>query len=121
MMNGGIGIADLAEAVAGFIEEVSGGLDGRQAFHARVACNALAIIAREARQDPLPDETAFYARETGEIAAEACRAYCAAIRRGEVVAVDPGMLAQMSDFVAARLAVDNPKFSTLARLRALPR
>ena len=114
-----IGIAELAEAVAGFIEEVAGTLGGRPAFHAKVAQNALAIISREARSDALQAEGAFYRGQTAiddPVAAEAD--FCRRIRMGEIDA-DDELLRELSTFVAARLAVDNPKFSTLSRLKDL--
>ncbi|MEE4350852.1 MAG: DUF6285 domain-containing protein [Pacificimonas sp.] len=116
-----IGPAELAEAVSGFIEEIMPQLEGRQAFHAKVARNALAIISREVRDDPLPAERAYYAERTGVDGggAEAERAFCAALRTGEIDAGDPALLSDMTAFVAARLAVDNPKFSTLKRLKDL--
>ena len=116
-MTSTIGIAELAEAVSGFIEEVSDQLEGRQAFHAKVAQNALAIIAREARQDPLRAEAVYYQERTGKEGEEARQAFCASIRRGELDPGDPQLLADMERFVTARLAVDNPKFSTLRRLQ----
>ena len=111
---------DLAEAVSGFIEEISEHLEGRQAFHARVARNALAIVAREARQRPREAELAYYQERTGcadDAAPDA--EFAAAIRNGRIDTDDPEMLKSMTRFVAARLAVDNPKFSTLAILREL--
>ena len=119
-MSRGVQIADLADAIAGSIDEVSGALEGRQAFHARVAKNALAIIAREARQNPRPAELAYYREKTGcSDDADAALAFAEAIRNGDLDADDPEMLEALSGFIAARLAVDNPKFSTLARLKDL--
>ncbi len=110
-------IADLAEAVSGFLDEISDALDGRRAFHAKVARNALAIIAREDRARPLEAELAWYEDRTGEEGQAARAAFCRMIRQGRIASDDPDLLAKMAEFVTARLAVDNPKFSTLARLR----
>ena len=119
-MSRGIQIEDLAEAVAGYIDEISGKLEGRQAFHAKVAQNALAIIAREARQKPREAELAYYRERMGCSAdQDPAVAFAAGIRSGEVEPDDPDMLKKLAGFVAARLAVDNPKFSTLPRLREL--
>ncbi|HEX5616652.1 MAG TPA: DUF6285 domain-containing protein [Acidimicrobiia bacterium] len=41
--------AELVEAVREFLDDARGALDGRLAFHARVAANALAIVERELR------------------------------------------------------------------------
>ncbi|MGB7405666.1 MAG: DUF6285 domain-containing protein [Pacificimonas sp.] len=111
--------ADLVEAVAAFLDDVSGELSGRRAFHAKVARNALAIVLRELRDDPLATELAWYEDRTGESGEAARSAYCAQIRAGDVDPGDAALLAKMTEFVSARLAVDNPKFSTLQRLREL--
>lgn len=118
-MSSPIGIAELAEAVSGYLEEIMPELEGRQAFHGKVARNALGIIAREARADQMATERGYYAQRTGAAPEEAERAFCANIRSGEIDADDPELLEDMVIFVAARLAVDNPKFSTLERLKDL--
>lgn len=112
-MRSDIDIADLAEAVAAFIGELP--LKGRQAFHAKVAQNALAIVAREHRAPDLADESAFYVERTGADPAHARAAFCRRIRDGSLKGED--VLAELEPFILARLAVDNPKFPTLARLK----
>jgi hypothetical protein len=114
-MAGSIAAADLVDAVRGFLAEVEGELSGRRAFHAKVAANALAIVARELRQQPGNIEAAAFAR-LGVDAAEACRR----IRAGEWGLATPGLVDVLEAGITARLATDNPKFSTLARLREKP-
>jgi len=49
--------AELIDAVAEFItREIAPTLSGRLAFHARVAANVLAIVARELELGPIPPE-----------------------------------------------------------------
>lgn len=79
--------ATLVEAVRGFLEGVEGKLDGRDAFHAKVAGNVLAIVARE-------------------------------LRAGEVAAA-PGDLDALIAATVAQLEIDNPRYSTLARLKGI--
>ncbi|MBV7256550.1 hypothetical protein KCG44_07100 [Pacificimonas sp. WHA3] len=116
-MAGPVSIADLAESVSMYLDEIAPGLSGRQAFHGKVARNVLAIIAREARAVSLAAEGDWYAARTGATGEAARREYCRLIRSGDVDPFDDGLVARMSTFVAARLAVDNPGFSTLARLQ----
>ncbi|MGB3721699.1 MAG: DUF6285 domain-containing protein [Pacificimonas sp.] len=110
-------IADLAEAVSGFLDEIAGDLEGRRAFHAKVAQNALAIIAREDAARPLKAELAWYAQQTGAENEQARAAFCEQLRSGHIAPDDPHVMEKMIEFVTARLAVDNPKFPTLSRLR----
>ena len=114
---GPIGTAELAEAVSGFIEDIAEGLEGRQRFHAKVAMNALAIIARADRSDAPAEEIAYYKRRTGAAAADACAAFCKMIRAGDIAPDDADTLTRLARFVAARLAIDNPSYSTLSRLQ----
>ncbi len=99
------------ELVAAVREFVTGlRLEGRDAFHAKVAANVLAIVERElAAAAPLA---------TGPLAAFARdeAALCAAIRAGTLDAATPGLLAALTTATLARLAIDNPRYPTLARL-----
>lgn len=103
--------ADLVDAVEAFLRQLEAELDGRRAFHAKVAANALAIAARELRQQPAAVEAAALA----ELASNPADA-CARIRAGTWTTETPGLLNALEAGIAARLAVDNPKFSTLGRL-----
>lgn len=109
-------VADLAEAVDGFLNEIRDRLDGREAFHAKVAQNVLGIIAREAQaRCELDSERRYYA-ERADTEGDAEKVFCAMIRDGRIGDDDPELLAEMKRFVVARLSIDNPRFSTLARL-----
>jgi Domain of unknown function (DUF6285) len=111
-MAGSIGAADLVEAVEGFLRQLESELGGRHGFHAKVAANALAVVARELRKGPAEIEAAAFA-SLGSDVADAC----SRIRSGEWTAATPGLLDAVERGIVARLAVDNPKFSTLTRLR----
>jgi len=100
--------AELVEAVEAFLRGVEAKLTGREAFHAKVAANVLAIVARDLRQDPDAAEAAAL----GDVAA-----LCARLRSGEAGPDTPGLLDALIAATVARLAVDNPKYSTLARLK----
>ncbi len=117
-MRSSIEAADLIEATAAFLKEAEGALSGRMAFHAKVAANALAIAVRELREKPAEVEADALGAllpgvPTGERVAEAC----ARIRTGAWTAETPGLLDALEAGVVARLSVDNPRFSTLKRLR----
>jgi hypothetical protein len=110
--------AELIEAVRGFLASVESRLAGREAFHAKVAGNVLAIVARELRQRPEAVERAALASVLGHDGdAAALRAeLCAALRAGRIGADTPGLIDALTAATLARLAVDNPTFSTFRRL-----
>jgi hypothetical protein len=117
---------ELLDAVRGFVErDVVPGLDGTAKFHARVAANVLAIVARELdleegqltaewqRLDellgaaPVPADAATR-RQAIQTRTEAL---CARIRNGDA---DEGpfraaVLAHLTETVREKLAVANPK------------
>lgn len=111
-MRARIEAADLIDAAESFLRQVEGELEGRLSFHAKVAANALAIAAREARLQPAVAEAAAFAA-IGASPAEACDR----ILSGEWTVDTPGLLDAIEAAIIARLAVDNPKFPTLRRLR----
>ncbi len=92
----------LINAVKQFIDrDVLPQLQGRTAFHARVASNVLAIVLRELHAaPPAPDAS-----------------LCAEIRSGAVTENTAGLLDQLLAASMAQLAIDNPKYSTYQRLR----
>ena len=100
--------AELVEAVEAFLRGVETRLSGRESFHAKVAANVLAIVARDLRQDP----DAVEAAALGDVAA-----LCQRLRSGEAGVDTPGLLKALTEATVARLAVDNPKYSTLERLK----
>lgn len=117
-MSGHPSSAELVDAVRGFLASVESRLSGREAFHAKVAGNVLAIVERELRLQPEAVERAALARLLGydapvdDLRAEAC----AALRVGRLTAATPGLVDTLIEATLARLAVDNPKFSTFRRL-----
>lgn len=117
-MSGHPSAADLIDSVRGFLAELESELSGRQAFHAKVAGNVLALVERELRQQPETVEVETlsgllgHAAPLAELRAEACTA----LRVGRLDERTPGLLDALTAATLARLAVDNPKFSTYRRL-----
>jgi hypothetical protein len=110
----------LIDAVAAFLRSVEGDLPGQKGFHAKVAANALAIVARELAQQPAAIEAAVLSEFLGHRAALASlRAeLCGRLRAGQLTPETPGLLEALTMATMARVAVDNPRYSTLARLAA---
>jgi hypothetical protein len=110
----------LIAAVADFLKSIEPELSGRNAFHAKVAGNALAIVGRELAQQPRAAEQAALAGFLGHDAGlDALRAeLCGRLRAGQLTAETPGLLAALSTAVMAKVAVDNPRYATLARMQA---
>lgn len=100
----------LLEAIQLFLKEAEGALTGRLAFHAKVAGNALAIVARELDQDPDAAEAEALAPFGG------ASALCEALRDGGLSPDDPTVLRAIRQAALARLATDNPRYATYARL-----
>jgi hypothetical protein len=111
--------AALVTVVAEFLAQISGELSGARAFHAKVAANALAIVARELDQKPGEAEAAALAGFLGhEAGLDALRAeLCGRLRRGQLTPETPGLLEALTEAVLAKVAVDNPRYSTFKRLR----
>ncbi len=105
----------LIEAVAAFLSEIETELTGRAAFHAKVAGNVLAVVVRELDQQPERAEAAAFARLLGPGATAAD--VCERLRDGRLTVATPGLLDALLAATTARLAVDNPRYSTLRRLR----
>lgn len=118
-MSGHPDAAALVAAVEAFVRGLEGELAGRTAFHAKVAANALAIVARELRQEPAAAEAAALGRLLGRAggADELRSAICAGLRDGSLGIDTAGLVQALTEAAVARLAVDNPRYSTLARLR----
>ena len=110
----------LVTAVAEFIRSIEGELSGRNAFHAKVAANALAIAAREMTQAPRAAERAALAGFLGhEAGLDALRAeVCGRLRAGQLTPETPGLLEALTTAVMAKVAVDNPRYSTYLRMTA---
>ena len=110
--------AELIAAVRGFLASVESRLSGREAFHAKVAGNVLAIVERELRQQPETVERDALAALLGHDADVALlrTELCAALREGRIDVETPGLVDALIEATLAKLAVDNPKFSTFRRL-----
>lgn len=110
----------LIEAVQLFLAELEPELSGRRAFHAKVAQNALAIVARELAQAPQATETALLAAVMGRNDdLDRLRAgLCADLRAGAKGEATPGLIEALLAVAQAKCAVDNPRYSTFKRLAA---
>ena len=97
---------ELIAAVRVFLEDLP--LTGRDLFQARVAANALAIVERELAA-PLPPVF-----ELSDVV------LCERFRAGTLDAATAGLLDALIAATCARLAVDSPRYATLARLRPPP-
>ena len=107
---------ELVTAVREFIEKhAMPELQGRTAFHARVAANALAIVARELEQgDPVNSAERERLRrllqQDGTLA-ELNRELCRRIRDGRIAWDDPALGAHLVPTTLAKVAVDQPNYS----------
>jgi hypothetical protein len=115
--------AELVGAVRAFLEEQAmPALEGRVAFHARVAVNALAIVARQLELAPA-DEAAERGRlaallgRDGSLDAQN-RELCRRIRAGEIGADTPGLVDHLRETTLAKLAVDQPRYESYRRALA---
>jgi hypothetical protein len=104
----------LIEAVRLYLGQAEASLSGRLAFHAKVASNALAIVARELEQSPDAAEAEALAPFHG------VEALCVGLRDGTLSPEDPALLRAVRQAALARLAVDNPRYATFARLKERP-
>ena len=111
----------LLEAVATFLKGLEPGLSERDAFHAKVAANALAIVGREIETQPRVVERAALARFLGHDAGiDALRAeMCGRLRAGQLTPETPGLLAALIEATLAKVAVDNPRYATFVRMQTL--
>ena len=100
-MTGSPSAPQLLAAVQAFLAGLP--LTGRDAFHAKVAGNVLAIVAREiATASPN--------------AAAADADLCVRIRSRALTPATPGLVDALIVATCARLRIDNPRYPTLARL-----
>jgi hypothetical protein len=117
---------ELLDAVAAFLrDEVLPALDGRLAFHARVAANVLDIVRRElatgdaAAADERARLAALLGREgdAATLNAELCRG----LREGAFAPDDPALLAHLWATTLATVAIDQPQYETYRRAAAIAR
>ena len=96
--------AEMLEALAKWVEEdVKAGAEGRDRFMAAVALNALGMLKRDAEHP-----VAAYDRELSD-----------ALLAGTTGLSTPGLLAKLKATALTKLAVDQPKYSALAKARAM--
>jgi aminoglycoside phosphotransferase (APT) family kinase protein len=101
--------AELVEAVREWVDDdVRGAIEGRVAFHARVAVNALAVVERELALGPV-----HRAAHAARLAALGCAEEAdlvARIRRGELDDRAEEVRLIVADSVRAKLEVANPRW-----------
>ena len=111
---------ELVEAVRDFLEtKAMPELTGHTAFHARVAANALAIVARELEHGGrcAADEVARLAALLGSTGTleELNRELCRRIREGSFDLDTPGLAEHLTLTTREKIAVDQPGYSGLRR------
>ena len=101
--------AELVEAVREFLEgEVFPSLEGRRAFHTRVAVNALGMVARELELGE--DQRATHRRDLAALGVGDEAELAAAIRSGRLDDRLADVVAVLRTTVRAKLAVANPRY-----------
>ena len=111
---------ELVGAVRDFILNVAmPQLQARDAFHARVAANALGIVQREL--EIAPDANAQEHDRLRQLVGvdgtleELNRELCNRIRAGEMGPDTPGMTEHLWDTTLTKLGIDQPKYSGYQR------
>jgi hypothetical protein len=111
---------ELLQAVRSFIQDQAiPRLEGRAAFHARIAVNALAIVERGLEHGPAQDAAECERLETlldrtGSLD-ELNRDLCRRIRAGELDLDTPGLAEHLRETTLAKLAVDQPRYAAYRR------
>jgi hypothetical protein len=111
---------ELVEAVRQFLETgAMPELKGHTAFHARVAANALGIVARElesgaASADEEKKRLAALLGREGPLE-ELNRALCAEIREGRIGLDTPGLADHLERTTRDKVAIDQPNYPGLKR------
>ena len=116
-------ILELVTAVRDFIEQrAMPELKGHTAFHARVAANALGIVARELETGG-PSGQAERERlqhllgHDGSLM-ELNRELCVRLRAGTIGLDTPGLAEHLTSTTRDKVAIDQPNYSGLRRLLA---
>ncbi len=114
---------ELVVAVRDFLEQKAmPELKGHTAFHARVAANALGIVARELEAGGASAETeqARLAKLLGHDGTlmDLNRELCAQIRGGKIRLETPGLTDHLLATTRDKVAIDQPNYSGLSQLRA---
>ncbi len=100
------------------LDEVMPKIDGRLAFHARVAANVLAIVVREIDQQPSAIKNAVLEKFLADASGDTDRELTARLRAGLLDENAPGLVDALLEIATAQVGVDNPKYSTYVRLTA---
>ena len=101
--------AQLIEAVREWIEnDVAPNVQGRLAFHSRVASNVLAMVERE--MATATEDEAAHAARLGALGAETDAELAAMIRAGEMDGRLGEVLAVLRPSILAKVSVANPKY-----------
>jgi len=114
---------ELVVAVRDFLEQrAMPELKGHTAFHARVAANALSIVARELELAAVSGEAerarlAILLGHDGELLA-LNRELCAAIRDGKIGLDTSGLAEHLTVTTRDKVGIDQPNYSGLKRLLA---
>ena len=111
---------ELLQAVRSFLQDQAiPRLEGRAAFHARIAVNALAIVERGLELGPAQSAAERERLETllGRTGTldELNRELCRRIRAGEVDLDTAGLLEHLRETTLAKLAVDQPRYAAYRR------
>lgn len=111
---------ELLAAVAEFLrQQAMPQLQGRSAFHARVAANVVDIVRRQLALAPKSDAServglrALLGRDGSPD--ELNRQLCERIASGQLGLHTPALLDHLWQVTLAKLAVDQPRYSTYAR------
>ncbi len=113
-------IAELVEAVREFLEtRAMPELKGHTAFHARVAANALGIVARQLQlgEAANEEERARLVAHLGHEGSleELNRALCKKIREGAMGLDTPGLADHLAKTTRDKVSIDQPNYSGLKR------
>jgi len=116
-------IRELVTAVRDFLEtKAMPELKGHTAFHARVAANALGIVARQLEfyGHASEEETTRLAALLGHDGAleDLNRELCARIRDGKFTLQTPGLAAHLEATTRDKVAIDQPNYSGLKQALA---
>jgi hypothetical protein len=116
-------ILELVAAVRDFIEQrAMPELKGHTAFHARVAANALGIVARELEHGGASGEAerARLATLLGHdgVSLDLNRELCAAIRGGRIGLDTPGLADHLAQTTRDKVSIDQPNYGGLKRYLA---
>lgn len=116
---------DLLAAVAEFLrEQALPQLDGRSAFHARVAANVVDVVRRQLALAPQSDAAELRSLRAllgcdGSLEA-LNRELCRRIASGQLGVHTPALLDHLWQVTRAKLAVDQPRYATFARTLGTP-